>query len=154
MIAGIDIGLRNLAWCTVEGADINFGLIDLRRGSSKDYAKLVVEQHPFPFSRAETIIIERQMSAKMKIIGTAIRLLHWDQAEMVTPHKVKRFFGTSTGKYKGNKKAAELKVRELLPEIWGRLKVFKKRDDLCDAILMALWGQHRNRREAPPPPEA
>ena len=146
MIAGIDIGLKNLAWCTVEGEDINFGLIDLRQGKCKDYTKLVVDRYPFPFSGAQKIVIERQMNAKMKLIAQAVRLLHYKQSEMVTPHRIKKFYGTSTGKYKGNKKAAELKVSEIFPKIWKRIKG-RKKDDICDAILMAFWGKSQSQLE-------
>jgi Holliday junction resolvasome RuvABC endonuclease subunit len=156
LVVGIDVGLRSLGWASFDSnlgdctsaAAWQIGIVDLWSMVSKkdknDYcllAKRMLEAMP-QLRKADVVVIERQMQARMKQVATALRAFLWPRAQLVTPLAVKRFFGTSTGHYKLNKKAGVELSREICPlpirNAMMEMKA-KQETDVADALLMCYW---------------
>jgi len=142
MILSIDVGTRNLGWCTWDEKCVDFGIIDLmalKKGT--DYAAKVKRLHESGFfDNADTILCEIQMRSCMKTIATAIRCLEWDKTVRVAPQRIKRHFASATGKHRSNKKAAvAIAQRYLSGALLDKFMKLKKKDDIADAILQCVW---------------
>jgi hypothetical protein len=79
----------------------------------------------------------------MILIQIALEALLDEMTTVLQVHarSVKVMFNTGTGKHKDNKKAAIAKTKSILgPVAWGKIeRGFKKKDDVCDAILQAMY---------------
>lgn len=152
MYVGIDPGTRNLGICVWVDGRLDFDVLDLISldpKSRKDPTKLVRtawERGLLPFAGAK-IFVERQMNATQRLVAQALRLLFWEETTLIRPHAWKKWHGTSTGKYRENKKASVQKVLDLCDEgklpkgTREKLLEFKKKDDAADAILMCLFAR-------------
>jgi len=156
LLIAIDVGLRSLGWASFDSdlgdcscaAAWALGTIDLwslvRKKEKSDYcllAKRMIEKMP-QLLKADVVIIERQMQARMKQVATALRAFLWPRAQLVSPLLVKRFFGTSTGHYKLNKKAGVELAREICPRSVRNTMMemkAKQETDVADALLMCYW---------------
>jgi hypothetical protein len=155
-IVAIDVGLRSLGWAAYDSslgnvsdaAAWSLGIVDLWKGAKKkektDYcllSKRMLLTMPC-FARADVVLIERQMQARMKQVATALRAFLWPRARLVSPIVVKRFFGTSMGQYKLNKSAGVALAREIVPTaIRAQIMEMKAKQetDVADALLMCYW---------------
>lgn len=146
-VVSIDPGLRNFGYAIVQDdvlvAFDSICIWDLvPKGKQSDYpyiARVLVENTDI-FRGADVILIERQMQARMKMIACALRCFFWDKSRMVAPLSVRKHFKISTGVYKDNKKASIALVPKFFNE--KQLKRFmshKKKDDIADAVLMAMY---------------
>ena len=156
LIVGIDVGLRSLGWAAfdskagelTDSKAWQVGILDVwslvKKKEKNDYcllAKRMLESMPL-LRKADVIVIERQMQARMKQLATALRAFLWPRAQLCTPLVVKRFFGTSTGHYKLNKKAGVELAREIAPlPIRNTIMEMKAKQetDAADALLMCYW---------------
>ena len=165
LVVAIDPGLRNLGWSlydTRKEIFLNFGRYDLLEGQPKTmhtkYAHLVkafVDASKSVFDRADAVCIEIQMTAKFKVIATAFHCFFWDKSHLVSPKSVRHYFKISTGNYAKNKKAS-IAIIPTLPIPPQNKKLFetfdkKKRDDVADAMLIALYWSSVKAPTAPPP---
>jgi Holliday junction resolvasome RuvABC endonuclease subunit len=164
IIVAIDPGLRNLGWSlydTRAETFLNFGCYDLLAGQPKKmhtkYAHLVkvfVDASRDVFAKADAVCIEIQMTAKFKVITTAFQCFFWDKAHLVSPKSVRHHFNISTGNYAKNKKASIAIIPTLSIPAKNK-KLFesfdnKKRDDVADAMLIALYWWQVKSSEVPP----
>tara|TARA_B100000780_G_scaffold277398_2_gene248010 strand:+ start:108 stop:629 length:522 start_codon:yes stop_codon:yes gene_type:complete len=157
IIVAIDPGLRNLGWSvydTTKSTFISFGRYDLLKDQPKakhtKYPQLV---HEFitaskeVFQRADAVLIEIQMSAKFKVIQTAFQCFFWEKSHLISPRSVRCYFDISTGNYAKNKKASVEKIPLLeIPKKnkqWFERFDKSKRDDVADAMLLALYYDQR-----------
>ena len=153
IVVAIDPGLRNLGWSlydTKKEIFLNFGRYDLYEGQPKvmhtKYAQLVktfVDASKSVFDMADAVCIEIQMTAKFKVIATAFQCFFWEKAHLVSPKSVRHHFQISTGNYAKNKKAS-IAIIPTLSIPAANKKFFetfdkKKRDDVADAMLIALY---------------
>ena len=163
-IASFDIGTRNTGLCvyntdtkTVEHLE----LIDLLRPNDSDeygwsdqaavfLVKKMIQTRISLFQRCDVIGIEKQMTRKMVVIQFALECLLEEMTSakvyQVVPRNVKNMFDTSTGKHRTNKvKAIEavLALTSLPPSISTYLNGSKKKDDLADAMLQAMYVAER-----------
>ena len=156
LIVGIDVGLRSLGWASFDSdlgdcrcaAAWQLGIVDVwslvKKKQKSDYcllAKRLLETLP-QLRKADVVVIERQMQARMKQLATALRAFLWPRAQLVTPLAVKRFFGTSTGHYKLNKTAGVELAREICPRPIRTAMMEMKAEqetDVADALLMCFW---------------
>jgi len=153
IVVAIDPGLRNLGWSvydTNKEIFVSFGRYDLLKDQPKakhtKYTNLVrdfVEASKDVFDIADAIVIEIQMVAKFKVIQTAFECFFWEKSHLISPRSVRCHFDISTGNYSKNKKASVNKISELdIPhknKIWFERFDKSKRDDVADAILIALY---------------
>lgn len=153
IIVAIDPGLRNLGWSvydTTRESFISFGRYDLLKDQPKNkhtkYPDLVhdfIRASKDVFDTADAVTIEIQMVAKFKVIQTAFQCFFWDKAHLISPRSVRCHFDISTGNYAKNKKASVNKILELdIPsknKVWFERFEKTKRDDVADAILIALY---------------
>jgi hypothetical protein len=129
----------------------------------KDYLLIrsTHKEEPFPYEKAwinqvgnfDYIAIETQMIAKMKTVATAFQCFFWDKSVMVSPLALRKHFQISMGNYKKNKKAS-IDIFPKLPISQANIDLFnsfpdKKKDDVADASLIALY--HAQKLEEPPP---
>ena len=167
IIVAIDPGTKNLGWAVYDTSKchfLSFGRYDLTKDQPKakktKYAYLVrqfIEASQHVFDMADAVCIEIQMQAKMKVIATAFQCFFWDKAHKVSPRSVRTHFDISTKKYSTNKKASV----DLIPKLsdtqislqnkhWFARFDKKKRDDVADAMLIALyWYEKKASSERP-----
>ena len=177
LVLAIDVGIKNLALCAMDTAD---GLVhwanEALSGSTYQPMHNVQYVHEFIarnaslFERANEIVIEKQMRVNMRIIEAVIQSRFYDKCKVVHARTIKTAFGLGRGNYALNKKASVDYVHQHL-ELFGQPKWqshfarAKKRDDLADAYIMALFfsgGGKVSRpcatlgqgRHLPPSPEA
>ncbi len=159
IVVGIDPGIRNLGWSVYDTDKchfLSFGRYDLLKDQPKakhtKYAELVkdfVDASRDVFDIADAICIEIQMMAKFKVISTAFQCFFWDKAHRVSPRSVRCHFGISTKKYSTNKKAS-VNIVPSLPisqknKNWFQRFDKKKRDDVADAMLIALYWSEKQK---------
>jgi len=164
IVVAIDPGLRNLGWSVYDTRKeifLNFGRYDLLEGQPKKmhtkYAHLVkafIDASRSVFEAADAVCIEIQMTAKFKVIATAFQCFFWNKAHLVSPKSVRHHFKISTGNYAKNKKAS-IAIIPTLDIPAKNKKLFetfdpKKRDDIADAILIALYWSRVKADTVPP----
>jgi hypothetical protein len=153
IVIGIDPGIKNLGWSVYDTEKchfLSFGRYNLTKDHPKadhtKYADLVasfIQKSKHVFDMADAVCIEMQMIAKMKVIETAFYCFFHEKAHRVSMRSVRCHFEISTKKYKTNKKAS-IDVVPALPissqnKQWFARFDKKKRDDVADAMLIALW---------------
>jgi hypothetical protein len=157
LLVALDIGTKSLGWATWNKASdsMRFGVANLTAGLPKkqhtDYALLAkrfVDTHSF-MTKASCVLIERQLSSRMKQVATAFRCFCWTaNAMLISPITVKRYFNTSTGNYAANKNAAVVEVKKHLSvDNRVRMSLLKKKaqTDIADACLMVLYYAYKNK---------
>lgn len=167
IVVAIDPGIRNLGWSVYDTSAekfLNFGRYDLVQGHPKKmhtkYAELVrafVDASSAVFEMADVVCIEMQMTAKFKVIATAFQCFFWEKSHLVSPRSVRCHFGISTGDYAKNKKASI----DLIPTLSipaQNQQLFQtfdrsKRDDVADAMLLALYWANVKLCASDPPPK-
>jgi len=165
IVISIDPGLRNLGWAvfdTEKSHFISFGRYDLLKDQPKakhtKYTFLVktfIDASSDVFRLADAVCIEIQMAAKYKVIAAAFECFFWGISHMVSPRSVRCHFDISTGNYAKNKKASI----EIVPSLsisstnkqWFERFDKKKRDDVADAMLIALYWSEKNTGNSVPP---
>jgi hypothetical protein len=152
-IVSIDVGTVSLGLCSYDSSNgkYDFGIYNLRalvklKKHSRDYcrlAKALIDHKRELFQNADIILIERQITAPMKQVATALRaFLYHKKVFLIAPIVVKRHFKTSKGNYSKNKDAACAKFLELASEeAKKRFKPLKKKQktDISDAFLQCLY---------------
>ena len=150
MILSIDIGSTNFGWSrwSSQRGFYDFGLLNLKTVKGKDLpAKMHTLHKKGFFDAATTILVERQMRAKFKCCQTAIQCLgeNYEKTHIIAPQCVKRHFQTMKLNHRENKKAhMELAQTFLTQENLKRLDTFKKKDDICDAIIQTQYWIEKN----------
>lgn len=164
IIVAIDPGIKNLGWSvydTKKCSFLKFGRYNLVKEQPKNmhtkYAYLVktfVDASKAVFDMADVVCIEIQMTAKFKVIATAFQCFFWNKSYLVSPRSVRCHFNISTGNYAKNKKASIDIIPTLdIPANDKRLfRSFErdKRDDVADAMLIALYWAQVKSSEQPP----
>lgn len=151
-IVALDIGLVSLGWCvfTPSSSKLTFGVANLKtlvpKKAKHDYAlmaKRFLDEYKSIFQGATMVVLERQISAKFRVMTTALRCFLWGRHLVVSPIVVKRFWwGTPTGSYAKNKDLAcdvALELLDATQRIHFKMHRKKARTDMADAILMAFW---------------
>lgn len=164
IVVGIDPGIKNLGWSVYDTEKchfLSFGRYDLTKDQPKNkhtkYADLVrdfVDASKSVFDLADAVCIEMQMIAKMKVIETAFQCFFYEKAHRVSMRSVRCYFDISTKKYSTNKKAS-IGIVPSLPissqnKNWFAAFDKKKRDDVADAILIALYWSLNKSPDAKP----
>jgi Holliday junction resolvasome RuvABC endonuclease subunit len=152
-VIGIDPGIKNLGWSVYDTEKchfLSFGRYDLTKDQPKNkhtkYADLVkdfIDASKDVFAMADAVAIEMQMMARFKVIETAFQCFFYEKAHRVSMRSVRCHFDISTKKYSTNKKASI----EIVPSLqissqnkrWFASFDKKKRDDVADAMLLALY---------------
>ena len=159
-VISIDVGVVNFAYTILKDAKVltcqNRKVCNFR--GSKDYVQMCetvfgfFEEHVPRSSWGETeLVIERQMKTSiMRIFAVSLEVAWFHitgkRAHVISPILVKRYFGTSKGKYKANKHAAI----QLMPTICQRYPSVRKTwlnvctknmkiDDLADSIIQSIY---------------
>jgi Holliday junction resolvasome RuvABC endonuclease subunit len=146
-VVSIDPGLRNFGYAIVQDDKLIafdsiciWDLVPKKKRTDYPYIARVLVENTDIFKNADVILIERQMQARMKMIACALRCFFWDMSRMVAPLSVRKYFKISTGVYKDNKKASIALVPKFLDEQqMKRFMTHKKKDDIADAVLMAMY---------------
>ena len=159
LIGSFDIGIKNIGFCVFNsgtGAVEHLEIIDLLKGPGKkrlpfgdktvvSLVRRMVRARRALLASCNVVAIEKQMIRKMIIIQFVLEAV---LSEITTPmqvhaRSVKVLFNCGTGKHKTNKKAAIKTVYKILDKkSCAVLDKYKKKDDLCDAILQALFVAH------------
>lgn len=157
LIGSVDIGIRNLAFCIYDTATANvkhLELIDLLKipGTSKRLpfgdqsivflVKRAIKSRRTLFQSLDCLCVEKQMSRKMVLIAFAFEAVLDEACTVlqISPRAVKTMFGTSKGNHANNKRAAIRMMYSLLDAKGvDQLNRFTKKDDVCDAILQAMY---------------
>jgi len=146
-VVSIDPGLRNFGYAIVQDDNLIafdsiciWDLVPKKKRTDYPYIARVLVENTNIFKNADVILIERQMQARMKMIACALRCFFWDRSRMVAPLSVRKYFKISTGVYKDNKKASIALVPKFFDEKqMKRFMTHKKKDDIADAVLMAMY---------------
>ena len=152
IIFAVDPGVKNMGYAcfdTKTRTFITFGKFDMREGTKRadktKYAFLTkrfcTKFEPL-LKRADIVLIEAQMQAKMKVIQTAMQCFYWEKSKVIGPLAVRRFFNISMSNYNLNKKKSIELAIKLVP---GALQKFKKKDDVADAIILAKYWDLKQR---------
>lgn len=88
--------------------------------------------------QASMIVLERQIEAPFKMMNTMIRTLHPHTAVIVSPATVGKRFGLSKTRKEKKEDAVNLVTKNLIA--YSGMPKSKKKDDLADSYLLALWG--------------
>jgi Holliday junction resolvasome RuvABC endonuclease subunit len=167
IILSIDPGLKNLGWAVYDtdaGSFKSFGRYNLLKDQPKEkhtkYTYLVksfIDASKQVFASADLVCIEIQMSAKFKVIAAAFECFMWGKSIMVSPRSVRCHFKISMGNYAKNKKASVEIVPSLpistLNKQWFERFDLNKRDDIADAILLALFSAYKQSETCAPRPK-
>lgn len=124
-ILGIDPGMRNLGWVLydidserfIDGGRTDLTCFCTTRADTTKYSKLVkrfLETQQETFRSVTAVVIEKQMKAKFKIIETSFQCFFWEKAMVVSPLKLRNYYGLSRKNYRANKKASVQHVEALL----------------------------------------
>ena len=161
LVGSIDIGIRNIGFCVFDASAHtikHLEIIDLlaiprtkNRLSFGDQSvvflvKRVIADRRTLFEQCDVVAVEKQMTRKMVLIQFAFECLLDNMTEVfqVPPRSVKGMFHTSRGKHALNKRAAIVKTLELLDAPSRAIvSAYKKKDDVCDAILQAFFVAER-----------
>lgn len=154
MIVSIDVGIKNLALCVLNNQSIIFWkLINLTYGPSTCLSIINELDNIYDKINGSNILIERQMTKKMCNIQCYLemyfRLKQFPSVIIYSPkYKLAGSGQENSGKGKSNynarKKAAislcnewlyKNKQTEEIEQLW---KNTKKKDDIADALLMAI----------------
>jgi Holliday junction resolvasome RuvABC endonuclease subunit len=146
-IVGIDPGLRNFGYAIVDNGElVEFDSICIwdmvPKNKRKDYAYIArtLVDNTSIFDNCDVVLIERQMQSRMKLIACALRCFFWEKSYMLAPIRVKKHFKISMSDYKKNKKASiQLVPKFFTTEQLERFQKHKKKDDIADAVLMAMY---------------
>lgn len=154
IIFAVDPGVKNMGYACYDTKTrkfLTFGKFNMREGVKRvertKYAYLTkrfCDKFKVLLKRADVVLIEAQMQAKMKVIQTAMQCFYWDKSKVIGPLAVRNFFNISTSNYNLNKKKSVELVGKLLP---GSLKTFTKKDDVADAIILARYWDLKERGE-------
>lgn len=150
-ILSIDPGLTNMGMAIAEGTPeacrvVRFERVDLVAGVPRakraDYVGLVrrlIDARPEDFA-ADRIVVERQMSAKFRIMQTAFQCFLWPRVVLVSPGVVKRHLGSRGLTYKDNKTRAVRACKRFLT-VGQRIQLARmtKQDDVCDAVNQGVF---------------
>lgn len=144
-IIGIDAGYVNFAVCGISTADIhrpyywvNSPLFTGKFTKQRLYAA-VYEWINKPeirqlLTEADEIILEEQMALKFQCVNDCVRFLYFEKTREVNPATIRAFFKLPVKRKQKKKAAVDLVSSHLvLPIKKG------KKDDLCDAFLLAFW---------------
>ena len=164
IVVAIDPGIKNLGWSvydTCRGEFVSFGRYNLLKDQPKNmhtkYVHLVadfVSKSKDVFDIADAVCVEIQMAAKFKVIATAFLAFFWGKSHEVSMRSVRCHFNISMKNYAANKKASVSKIPEL-PISQKNKKWFScfdkvKKDDVADAILLALYWSQVKAKDVPP----
>jgi|TARA_B110000008_G_scaffold278532_2_gene322622 Holliday junction resolvasome RuvABC endonuclease subunit len=146
-VVSIDPGLRNFGYAIVQDGNLIafdsiciWDLVPKKKRTDYPYIARVLVENTDIFRGADYVLIERQMQSRMKMIACALRCFFWDKSQMVAPISVRKHFKISTGVYKKNKKASIALVPKFFDEKqMKRFMAHKKKDDIADAVLMAMY---------------
>jgi len=149
LVGSIDVGTRNMAlcvYCTETKRVKLLELYDLTQCKKYAFADQnavflcnhFIETHLKLLRQCAYVGIEKQMIRKMVIVQYSLEaLLHAHTCVLqIVPRCVKIMFNISKGSHARNKRAAISKVEALIP---NGLSAFRKKDDVADAVLMALY---------------
>jgi Holliday junction resolvasome RuvABC endonuclease subunit len=145
-VLGIDPGLINVGWAIVEnGKLVTCGVFNMTHKvpvkERKQYARLVKRFMRYKmFRTCDVVVIERQMSGKLRVVANSFLCFNWGKSYLVSPRAVRNHHGISMSNYKANKRASVARVpRYMTGRQVARFREAKKRDDMADAILIALY---------------
>jgi hypothetical protein len=151
LVVAIDVGIKNLALCAM---DSQLGVVQWANEALSDqayqpmhnvqYVHEFIARNADLFARADKVVVERQMRVNMRIIEAVIQSRFYDKCKVVHARTIKTAFGLGRGNYTLNKKASVDFVQTHLQQFeqphWRELFAkSKKRDDLADAYVMALF---------------
>ena len=114
-VVAIDVGLKNLGLCVYDFNTTQIVKWDnctiytgQRYVPSQNvrYVRDFLAQYAEWFDEAQTVLIERQMRANMRIIEAVIQALYFDKTMIVSPKSVKVHYDLSTRNYRLNKQMA------------------------------------------------
>lgn len=178
LVLAVDVGIKNLAVCAIDTADgiVHWANEALSASAYQpqhnvQYVHEFIARNAALFDRADAIVVEKQMRVNMRIIEAVIQSRFFDKCKIVHPRTIKVAFGLGRGNYALNKKAsvefvqARLNLQEQ-PHWRQMFDKARKRDDLADAYIMALffsgggrlskpcstWAQGRTAALTSPPP--
>lgn len=145
-VLGIDPGLINVGWAIVEnGTLVTCGVFNMTHKvpvkERKQYARLVKRFMRYKmFRTCDVVVIERQMSGKLRVVANSFLCFNWGKSYLVSPRAVRNHHGISMSNYKANKRASVARVPKYMTgRQVARFREAKKRDDMADAILIALY---------------
>ena len=151
-VVAIDAGYRNFAWCCVDRFSwkqpLHWRLEDLwpRRAGRRakpqreDIIRFTMDwcqDHEDELKKADVIVLEKQMRVPFIVQNTVFRVLFPEKVRMVHAMTVGAYF--KLPKTRDKKKAAAVEFLQVSGIQFPRLPRYKKKDDLADAWLMAVY---------------
>lgn len=175
LVVGIDVGIKNLAFCALSAGDD--GRFEIKEWANEhltegnylplknvEYIRAFVQRHAALLAEADLVVVERQMRVNMRIIEAVLHALFFAKCVVVQARTVKAYYGLCMRNYRLNKQAAVEHVTKLLQQADSSwlpcFEVMRKKDDLADAFLMAHYFSSNGQcstgsgaqRWSPPPP--
>jgi len=143
-ILGIDAGYANLAYCEIDTDDHRHPIIwnccRILEGKYSEkaffdavYRWATGELMYRLFQRVDRIVLERQMTPKFAVINVVIRTLYFAKCVEHNPQTVGAYFRLPRDRTSKKKAAITLVSRN------AALPAAKKKDDLADAYLLAIY---------------
>jgi hypothetical protein len=141
-VIGIDVGYANLACCSLDAnwsSPIRWTNERILEGKYTEEKLWSVtyqwcrENREF-LGEASMIVLERQIEAPFKMMNTVIRTLYPNTAVVISPKTISAKYGRSHTRKEKKQEAVELVSKNVM------LPRAKKKDDLADSYLLALWG--------------
>lgn len=142
-VLGIDPGWANFAYCQLGQNWRQPFVWNVERIMNPPYSEEALwkaifawcQKNEIMLKSSTHIVIERQMEAPFIVIATTIRTLYPKTTVVVSPKTVGKLFNLPVKRAEKKKAAVEIVRRNVsFPE--GSQK---KKDDLADAYLLALW---------------
>jgi Holliday junction resolvasome RuvABC endonuclease subunit len=151
-ILSIDPGMRNLAWCYMDGETgevLSLGREDIYRTEKIEIAPCYsniqrwCRDHHDMLVDASVVLIEKQFCDRKVILSTCLNtiqtvLMCFTHGKHLLVHamSVKKFFSTVKTTHRNNKAASVAKASELYPTI---AVTTGKLDDVADAYLLCRY---------------
>jgi len=143
-VLGIDAGFANLAYCEVNSEDpthpIRWACVRImeEKFSEEKFFKAAYDwvqsdmMKPI-FEAVDRIVLERQMTPKFAIVNHIIRALYYHKTVEYNPQTVGSHFGLARDR--ATKKKDAIRIVSAV----AAFPVSKKKDDLADAYLLAIY---------------
>ncbi len=150
-ILAIDPGLVNVGWAIIDDGKLKtFGVFNMAHKVQpkrrKEYAYMVRRFMNFKmFRTCDVIVVERQMSGKLRVVANSFVCFNWNKAVLVHPRSVRNHHKISMSDYRANKRASVARApKYMTKKQTTRFRASSKRDDMADAILIGMYWHESN----------
>lgn len=141
LVIGIDAGYANFAWVAIKDGNWRSPERWCNQRLITKYSEEALFEATYHWCQvnkqlldsATAIVLERQIEKKFAVMNTVIRTLYFDKTTVVCPQTISANFDLPRTRAEKKKESIAL-----VKTMGCRLPAVKKKDDLADAMLLAI----------------